>query len=698
LSQKTETLHQTPLDHASNPAHAYVFERQIDLRQIDLPFFPCYSDELALHSGTEIIMQISLFPTLSSLALTLCLTSLSDTAAQDLTSPQDVVFRSRLDQTEQRYVVLLPPEFQANVPHDLVIALHGHGSDRWQFVNDERGECRGTRDAATERNAIFVSPDYRAKTSWMGPAATADLRQILDDLHGQYRIRNVIISGGSMGGTSAMAFAAMHPECVDGVVSLNGTANLIEYPNFSDAIAESYGGSRIEKPDVYQQRSAEFFAERLTMPFAATTGGKDTLVPPDSVLRLMDALQKQGSPALLTHRPDGGHDTNYDDTIAAFRFVFDQLAAKSAASAPVLSSFDKENTIVCLGDSVTGVYYHTGGHRAYPEMLELALQATQPNAPIKVINAGISGNTTVNGLERLETDVLPHHPAIVTISFGLNDMVRVPPEQFRSNLEQLVDRCRAQQSQVVLCTPNAVIDTSDRPITKLVEYSGIIREVAAKKMVRVCDQYQAGERLKQRAPWTWRLTLSDAIHPNMDGHRRMAEELCRCITGQEISLDAVQPPESILERTQQRIDSGMPVRILSMAPVAAAAEAAIRAINADAKIEMTTWEIDGKSLAELEQEAKAKVRAMMPDLVVLAIPPEAPAESDEQFVHAVSWIMNWSLSFGQQEWDVITVDPAALNPSANSERTTLLRKLVHAQHIRGQALQTSIESLLSGQR
>lgn len=643
-------------------------------------------------------MQISLFPTLSSLALTLCLTSLSDTAAQDLTSPQDVVFRSRLDQTEQRYVVLLPPEFQANVPHDLVIALHGHGSDRWQFVNDERGECRGTRDAATERNAIFVSPDYRAKTSWMGPAATADLRQILDDLHGQYRIRNVIISGGSMGGTSAMAFAAMHPECVDGVVSLNGTANLIEYPNFSDAIAESYGGSRIEKPDVYQQRSAEFFAERLTMPFAATTGGKDTLVPPDSVLRLMDALQKQGSPALLNHRPDGGHDTNYDDTIAAFRFVFDQLAAKSAASAPVLSSFDKENTIVCLGDSVTGVYYHTGGHRAYPEMLELALQATQPNAPIKVINAGISGNTTVNGLERLETDVLPHHPAIVTISFGLNDMVRVPPEQFRSNLEQLVDRCRAQQSQVVLCTPNAVIDTSDRPITKLVEYSGIIREVAATKMVRVCDQYQVGERLKQRAPWTWRLTLSDAIHPNMDGHRRMAEELCRCITGQEISLDAVQPPESILERTQQRIDSGMPVRILSMAPVAAAAEAAIRAINADAKIEMTTWEIDGKSLAELEQEARAKVRAMMPDLVVLAIPPEAPAESDEQFVHAVSWIMNWSLSFGQQEWDVITVDPAALNPSANSERTTLLRKLVHAQHIRGQAVQTSIESLLSGQR
>ena len=627
-------------------------------------------------------MQISLCPALSSLALMLCLTSHSVIAAQESTSPQDVVFRSRLDQTEQRYVVLLPPDFQANVPHDLVIALHGHGSDRWQFVNDGRGECQGTRDAAKERNAIFVSPDYRAKTSWMGPAATADLRQILDDLHGQYRIRNVIISGGSMGGTSAMAFAAMHPECVDGVVSLNGTANLIEYPNFSEAIAESYGGSRADKPEVYRQRSAEFFPERLTMPFAATTGGKDTLVPPDSVLRLMDALKKLGSPALLNHRPDGGHDTNYDDTVAAFRFVFDQLAAKSSAtSAPVLSSFDKETTIVCLGDSVTGVYYHTGGHRAYPEMLEIALKTTHPSAPIKVINAGISGHTTANGLERLETDVLQHRPTLVTISFGLNDMVRVPPEEFRGNLEQLIDRCQAQQSQVVLCTPNAVIDTSDRPITRLVEYCGIIRDVATQKMVQVCDQYAAGERLKQRAPWTWRLTMSDAIHPNMDGHKRMAEELCRCISGQEISLDAIEPPQPALERTQKLIAAGMPVKVLAMAPVAAATEAAIRAMNADAKIEMTIWDIAGKSLPELEQEANAKVRAMKPDLVVLAIPSDAKAESDEQFVHSVSWIMNWSLSFGHQEWDVVVADPDLATSSAIPEGTVLIRRLVHAQHL-----------------
>lgn len=93
----------------------------------------------------------------------------------------------------------------------------------------------------------------------MGPAAEADLLQILDELHRRFRIRDVVISGGSMGATSALAFAVMHPDCVDGVVALNGTANLLEYENFTDAIAASYGGTKTEKPEVYQARSAEFF-------------------------------------------------------------------------------------------------------------------------------------------------------------------------------------------------------------------------------------------------------------------------------------------------------------------------------------------------------------------------------------------------------------------------------------------------------
>ncbi len=239
--------------------------------------------------------------------------------------PEDVVFTARFDGSEQRYVLLQPKTFDRAMSYHVLIVLHGHGSDRWQFVKDQRGECRAARDAAAQHGFLFVSPDYRARTSWMGPAATADVRQILHDLREKYRIGKIIISGGSMGGTSAITFAAMHPELVDGVVSLNGTANMLEYAQFSDAITAAYGGTRADKPDVYRQRSAELFPERLTMPTAFTTGGKDQLVPPDSTLRLVKLLEKRRAPVHSIHRPDGGHDTNYDDSRAAFEFVIEHV-------------------------------------------------------------------------------------------------------------------------------------------------------------------------------------------------------------------------------------------------------------------------------------------------------------------------------------------------------------------------------------
>ncbi|MCE9528196.1 MAG: hypothetical protein K8R36_19315, partial [Planctomycetales bacterium] len=96
--------------------------------------------------------------------------------------PQDVVFKSKLDGSEQRYVVVLPEGFKAEESHSVLVALHGHGSDRWQFVKDGRDECLAARKAAASNKMIFVSPDYRAKTSWMGPAAEADMLQILEEL------------------------------------------------------------------------------------------------------------------------------------------------------------------------------------------------------------------------------------------------------------------------------------------------------------------------------------------------------------------------------------------------------------------------------------------------------------------------------------------------------------------------------------
>jgi len=234
---------------------------------------------------------------------------------------QDMVFTARVDGTQQRYIEMLPPGFNPAVEHHVLIALHGHGSDRRQYATNSRDECRGARDVAAKYRLIFVSPDYRATTSWMGPTAEADTLQIIDELRRRHRVGKVFLVGASMGGSSALTFAALHPDLIAGVCSGNGTANHLEYESFQDAISASFGGTKAQIPLEYKKRSAEYWPEVFTMPVAITAGGQDTIVPPHSVVRLAVILEKLGRKVLLIYREQGGHSTDYFDTTAALEYV-----------------------------------------------------------------------------------------------------------------------------------------------------------------------------------------------------------------------------------------------------------------------------------------------------------------------------------------------------------------------------------------
>lgn len=251
---------------------------------------------------------------------------IAEVAADETVS--DIVFTAKCDATEQRYVQVLPTGFAPDDAHDVLIAFHGHGSDRWQFVKDARDECRAVRDIAARHRMIHVSPDYRARTSWMGPRAEADVVQIIEELKGRHRVNRVFLTGGSMGGTAALTFAALHPELVAGVASMNGTANLLEYTQFQEAIQESFGGTKAAIPEEYKRRSAEYWPERLSMPIGITTGGRDTLVPPESVERLVGVLKLMERPVSLIRRETTGHVTNYDDAVTILEFAISQ--ARSA--------------------------------------------------------------------------------------------------------------------------------------------------------------------------------------------------------------------------------------------------------------------------------------------------------------------------------------------------------------------------------
>lgn len=236
-------------------------------------------------------------------------------------APQDVEFTASCDQTKQHYVMILPENFSDQKPYSLLIALHGHGSDRWQFIKDQRGECKAARDIAQKYHMIYISPDYRARTSWMGPKAEADLIQIIHDLKAKFKIDKVFLCGGSMGGSSSLTFAAIHPELIDGVAAMNPTANHLEYNQFQPAISASFGGTKQEIPHEYKKRSAEYWPEKLIMPVSISVGGQDQLVPPDSARRLNSVLKQINANVLLIDRPEQGHSTSYTDSVSILEFV-----------------------------------------------------------------------------------------------------------------------------------------------------------------------------------------------------------------------------------------------------------------------------------------------------------------------------------------------------------------------------------------
>ena len=339
--------------------------------------------------------------------------------------------------------------------------------------------------------------------------------------------------------------------------------------------------------------------------------------------------------------------------------------------------------IVCLGDSVTGVYYHTGGRRAYTNMLAIALERLYPAAQVDAFNAGISGHTTLDGLKRLEADVLARKPHLVTVMFGLNDMTRVPLEAFEANLSTIIGRCREAGAEVLLCTPNSVAETPERPAVKLIEYTAGIHRVSEREHAPVADCYAAFEVVRAKDPLAWQRMMSDEIHPNMVGHKYIAETIAAAVSGRSVSLDDVGPPQPSLPRTLALLKEGKPVRVLAMPPYDGFAAATLRTVVPEARVEMTSWPVEGMTLPQLEESAKM-VRELKPDLVVVAIPADAKADSQDQFLHAYTWVLNNALSFGYQEWDCMAVVPSVTTPALEGdalERDRLARALIWAQDI-----------------
>lgn len=204
--------------------------------------------------------------------------------------------------------------------------------------------------------------------------------------------------------------------------------------------------------------------------------------------------------------------------------------APAAAPAPVLKAGDR---VVFFGDSITE-------QRLYTRYTQLAVYLAQPDLDVRWFNAGWGGDTLAGALARLERDVLPLNPTVVTLCFGMNDGgYRAPDEtvtaSYRARLDQLVGKLLDARIRVVVCTPGCV-DPDRNPALGAARYNDALAglasaalEVAAARGCVGVDLHGpmlAHQRARKAASPAFTM-IPDAVHPDAEGHAIMARELVR---------------------------------------------------------------------------------------------------------------------------------------------------------------------------
>jgi len=179
-------------------------------------------------------------------------------------------------------------------------------------------------------------------------------------------------------------------------------------------------------------------------------------------------------------------------------------------------------TIVCFGDSITAGY---AVRRGFPSFLLESLRQRFPDSKIEMINSGISGDTSQDGLGRLDWAVLSYEPDLVTINFGINDCVLgLSREEFEMNLVEMVRRIRAGPDSEILLLSSQPLESPPYD-QRVLDYYQTVERVAKEMNVGFVDVYGAWmKRVRVGMPLD-SLILPGLDHPNEAGYRIIAEEL-----------------------------------------------------------------------------------------------------------------------------------------------------------------------------
>ncbi len=173
--------------------------------------------------------------------------------------------------------------------------------------------------------------------------------------------------------------------------------------------------------------------------------------------------------------------------------------------------------ILFFGDSLTAGY-GLSTEEAFPALIEKELN--KQSARVKVINAGLSGETSAGGLSRIDW-VLRQPVDIFVLELGANDGLRgLPLDQTRKNLQSIIDKVKAKHPDVKLVLAGMMVPPNlGKAYTD--EFKNIYPDLAKKNKAILIPFLLEGVAGDEK------LNLPDGMHPNVEGHKVVARNLVR---------------------------------------------------------------------------------------------------------------------------------------------------------------------------
>ena len=205
-------------------------------------------------------------------------------------------------------------------------------------------------------------------------------------------------------------------------------------------------------------------------------------------------------------------------------------------------------TIAFLGDSITNGCFEVGvdengffktkydTKNSYTTYIKNILNTFYPQSHLNIINAGVNGDSSAWGYDRIDRDVLRYSPDLVVVCFGLNDCMNGEQgiNDYAKTLGKIFDKLKDAGTEVIFMTPQPICDRVSHELThqklidvarRLVKISqeGIFDkymqagvEMAKEKGVLVCDCYSKWMKLKENGVDITDLLSNKLNHPTRE--------------------------------------------------------------------------------------------------------------------------------------------------------------------------------------